>query len=271
MTILDKIVSHKMGEVEQRKELFPVKLLEKSIYYSTPAVSLKKYLLREDKSGIIAEFKRHSPSKGDINPFAKVEQVTIGYMQAGASALSVLTDSKFFKGKSEDLKQARKFNFCPILRKDFIIDPYQIFEARSIGADVILLIAECLDAKQIKVLAGLAKSLGLEVLMEIHSEEQLSKLCPEIDVVGVNNRNLKDFSVSVQTSIDLFDKIPADFVRISESGISDPNAIVSLRQVGFDGFLIGENFMKTPDPALACRLFIERVKTIEDMLENAIA
>jgi len=120
-------------------------------------------------------------------------------------------------------------------------------------------------------LAGLAKSLGLEVLMEIHSEEQLSKLCPEIDVVGVNNRNLKDFSVSIQTSIDLFDKIPADFVRISESGISDPNAIVNLRQVGFDGFLIGENFMKTPDPALACRLFIERVKNIEDMLENAIA
>lgn len=271
MTILDKIVRHKMEEVEQRKELFPVKLLEKSVFYDTPAVSLKKYLLREDKSGIIAEFKRHSPSKGDINPFAKVEQVTIGYMQAGASALSVLTDEKFFKGSSADLKEARKFNFCPILRKDFIIDPYQIFEARSIGADVILLIAECLDAKQVKVLAGLAKSLGLEVLMEIHSEDQLSKLCPEIDVVGVNNRNLKDFTVSIQTSIGLFDKIPADFVRISESGISDPNAIVQLRQVGFQGFLIGEHFMKTPNPAKACQQFIDRINAIEDLLENAIA
>jgi len=271
MTILDKIVRHKMEEVEQRKELFPVKLLEKSIYYDTPTVSMKKYLRRKDKSGIIAEFKRHSPSKGDINPFAKVEQVTIGYMQAGASALSVLTDEKFFKGSSADLREARKFNFCPILRKDFIIDPYQIFEARSIGADVILLIAECLDAKQVKVLAGLAKSLGLEVLMEVHSEDQLSKLCPAIDVVGVNNRNLKDFSVSIQTSIGLFEKIPSDFVRISESGISDPNAIVELRRVGFEGFLIGENFMKTPNPAKACQDFIERVNSIEDLLENAIA
>lgn len=260
-----------MTEVEQRKALFPVKLLEKSLFYTTPAVSLKKYLLREDKSGIIAEFKRRSPSQGDINPFAKVEQVTIGYMQAGASALSVLTDEHFFGGSSDDLKEARKFNFCPILRKDFVIDPYQIFEARSIGADVILLIAECLDAKQINVLAGLAKSLGLEVLLEVHSADQLAKLCPEIDVVGVNNRNLKDFSVSIQTSINLFDQIPSDFIKISESGINDPNVIVELRQVGFQGFLIGENFMKTPDPAKACRQFIERIKHIEDMLENAIA
>ncbi|MEL6926125.1 MAG: indole-3-glycerol phosphate synthase TrpC, partial [Bacteroidota bacterium] len=171
----------------------------------------------------------------------------------------VLTDEAFFGGKNADLTEARKFNYCPILRKEFIIDEYQIVEAKSIGADAILLIAECLTKKEVGQLARFAKTLGLEVLMEIHSADQLSKVCPELDIIGVNNRNLKTFEVSIQNSIDLFPAIPADFVRISESGISDPASIVELKQVGFEGFLIGENFMKSANPGQACAEFIAAI------------
>ncbi|MCG8327976.1 MAG: indole-3-glycerol phosphate synthase TrpC [Chitinophagales bacterium] len=271
MNILEKIISHKQKEVAERKSLYPVKLLEQSIYFNTPVVSLSKYLRREDKSGVIAEFKRRSPSKGSINAHASVERVSIGYMQAGASALSVLTDKTFFGGSNEDLKEARKFNFCPILRKEFIIDEYQLIEARSIGADAILLIAECLEKNQLAQLAKTAKGLGLEVLMEIHSEAQLDKLTEDIDAVGVNNRNLEDFSVSVATSLSLVNKLPDSVVKISESGLNDPNAIVELRQAGFDGFLIGEHFMKHASPGKACQEFIQHIQSIEDLLENAIA
>lgn len=271
MTILDQIVADKHQEVAERQSLVPQKKLEKSIYFKTPSVSLKKYLLREDKLGIIAEFKRHSPSKGDINPYAKVEEVTIGYMQAGASALSVLTDTKFFKGSSADLTEARKFNFCPILRKDFIVNEYQLLESKSMGADVILLIAECLEKKKLKQLAKTAKNLGLEVLMEVHSEEQLDKYCDEVDVVGVNNRDLKTFKVSIQNSLRLLDKIPQDVIKISESGINDPNAVYELRRAGFQGFLMGEHFMKTAMPHKTCADFIKRVKSLEDLYDNAIA
>ncbi len=260
MDILEKIIAYKKAEVAERKALFPVKLLEKSIYFETPTVSLSHYLLREDKLGIIAEFKRHSPSKGNINPYAKVEEVTIGYMQAGASALSVLTDTQFFKGKNADLTEARKFNFCPILRKEFIINEYQIIEAKSIGADAILLIAECLDKRKLAQLAKFAQSLGLEVLTEIHAADQLDKLTPEINVVGINNRNLKTFEVNIQTSKDLFPLIPDPFIKISESGISDPGTIIDLKTYGFQGFLIGEQFMKAASPAKACQQFIQAVK-----------
>ena len=168
MYILDKIIAHKKKEVAERKKLFPTDLLETSIFFKTECVSLVKYLKDENKSGVIAEFKRRSPSKGDINKYASVEQVTIGYMQAGASALSVLTDTEFFGGKSADLSEARKYNYCPILRKDFVIDEYQIVEAKSIGADAVLLIAACLSKEEIKKLSAFAHSLGLQVLMEIH-------------------------------------------------------------------------------------------------------
>jgi indole-3-glycerol phosphate synthase len=271
MNILEKIMAHKKKEVAERRELYPLKLLEKSIYYETPAVSMKKYLRREDKSGIIAEFKRRSPSKGNINPTASVEEVTIGYMQAGASGLSVLTDEHFFGGKNADLTEARKFNFCPILRKDFTIDEYQVVEAKSIGADVILLIAEILEKEQLRKLAALARKLEMEVLMEVHSAEQLDKYNQYVDLLGVNNRNLEDFSVSIQTSIQLFEDLPAAPVKVSESGISDPNAIVELRRIGYEGFLIGEYFMANANPGKACAEFIRRVNHIEDLLHNAIA
>ncbi|MCO6489139.1 MAG: indole-3-glycerol phosphate synthase TrpC [Phaeodactylibacter sp.] len=271
MTILEKIIAHKKQEVAERRQLYPAKLLEKSIYFDTPVVSLKKYLLREDKSGIIAEFKRRSPSKGDINPYASVERVSIGYMQAGASALSVLTDSTFFGGKNEDLTEARRFNFCPILRKEFIIDEYQLIEARAIGADAVLLISECLEKEQLARLARAAKALGLEVLLEVHSGEQLDKYTPDMDAIGVNNRNLETFEVSIAASLDLIAALPAEAVKVSESGLNDPQAVVELKMSGYQGFLIGEHFMRQPDPGRACREFIRQVRHIEGLLKDAIA
>ena len=260
MDILEKIIAHKHKEVENRKSLFPEKLLEQSLYFDGQSISLKKYLLREDMSGIIAEFKRKSPSKGMINAHAKVEQTTIGYMQAGASALSVLTDSEFFGGKSEDLSTARNFNFCPVLRKDFVIDEYQIIEAKSIGADAVLLIAAALEPKKLKSLAAFAKGMGLEVLMEVHNQEELeNNLNEHLDVVGVNNRNLKTFDVSTDISKSLASQIPDEFVKISESGISSPETILDLRTYGYRGFLIGETFMKTARPEVTAREFIRQL------------
>ena len=265
MNILDKIIEFKKKEVEEDKSLFPVKLLEQSIFFSTEPVSLKKYLLREDRHGIIAEIKRKSPSKGVINPHVSVERTSMGYMQAGASALSVLTDKEFFGGSSEDLKTARKYNFCPILRKEFIIDEYQIIEAKSIGADAILLIAAALEPEKLDRLAAFAHSLGLEVLMEVHDEDELNKnLHDHVDIIGVNNRNLKTFQVDIETSIRLSEMIPDRYVRISESGISNPESIIKLRRYGFRGFLIGEYFMQHSRPGKACAAFIEKLKELEE-------
>jgi indole-3-glycerol phosphate synthase len=260
LNILDEIINHKRKEVSERKELYPFKLLERSIYYATPVVSLKQYLLRTDKSGIIAEFKRKSPSKGMISPYAKVEQVTLGYMQAGASALSVLTDEKFFGGSNVDLTKARKVNYCPILRKEFIIDEYQIAEAKSIGADAILLIAACLSKEEISRLARFAKSLGLEILLELHEEEEFDKIPSEIELIGINNRNLKNFEVDIDQSKKFAAKIPAHFTKIAESGIDSVSVIRDLKNHGFKGFLMGEYFMKSPDPGKACTEFIKALE-----------
>ncbi len=263
MDILEKIIADKYREVAQRTGLIPVKLLEQSIYFEGKVVSMKNYVSNPDRSGIIAEFKRKSPSKGVINGSAAVEKVSIGYMQAGASALSVLTDKVYFGGSSDDLKSARQFNFCPILRKDFIVDEYQILEAKSMGADCILLIAAALSPDKLKSLAAFAKKLGLEVLLEVHDGQELdSSLCDEVDLVGVNNRNLKTFEVSLDVSLNLVDRIPSSFVKISESGISDPKTLVTLKKAGFDGFLIGENFMKTVRPEQAAYNFIKEYRKL---------
>jgi indole-3-glycerol phosphate synthase len=268
MNILDKIIAHKKIEVAEKSSLVPVKLLEQSIYFDSSVVSMKKYIRHEDKTGIIAEFKRKSPSKGAINTNASVESVSIGYMQAGASALSILTDKEFFGGKNEDLTTARKFNFCPILRKDFIIDEYQIIEAKSIGADCILLIAAALEPKRLKDLASFAHSLGLEVLMEVHDGEELeTSLNEHLDLVGVNNRSLKTFEVSLDTSFGLVNQIPSEFVKISESGISKPETLVELKKAGFDGFLIGENFMKSARPEQAAYNFMTEYRKL--LTENS--
>lgn len=261
MNILDQIIEHKRKEVEERKSLFPVKLLERSIYFPVQPVSMKKYISRPDKSGIIAEIKRKSPSKGMINPYVSVERTSIGYMQAGASALSVLTDHHFFGGSNEDLMTARKFNFCPILRKDFTVDEYQIIEAKSIGADVILLIAAALDPATIKTLTRMAHSLGLEVLLEVHNKEELqANLDAGADLIGVNNRNLKTFELSVEISKSLAELMPKEVVRVSESGIESPSTILELKEYGYEGFLMGQNFMQHSSPERACREFIEKLK-----------
>lgn len=261
MDILEKIVAHKRKEVAELEELYPVKLLEKGTYFEGTPVSLKKYIQREDKSGIIAEIKRKSPSKGIINAHVSVEKTSIGYMQAGASGLSILTDKEFFGGSSDDLKTARSFNFCPILRKDFMISEYQVIEAKSIGADVILLIAAILTKAEIDSLGNLAQSLGMEVLMEVHNEEELNNsIGNHIDLVGVNNRNLKTFETDIAISKTLADHIPKDFVKVSESGISDPETIKELKTFGFEGFLIGESFMKNGRPEKAAREFIKKLK-----------
>ena len=266
MNILDKIISQKQKEVAERKSLYPVKLLERSTFFNSPSVSFRKYLLREDKVGIIAEFKRKSPSKGMINKYADVERTSIGYMQAGASALSILTDTEFFGGKKEDLTIARKFNYCPILRKDFVIDEYQIIEARSIGADVILLLANVLNTQQIKQFAQFARSLGLEVLLEIRDKEELRSVNEFIDAVGVNNRNLKDFTVNISQSFELSGLIPNDFIKVSESGIYSAKTIHELKDVGFKGFLMGEAFMKNSRPEIACADLIKEVNAYKNTL-----
>ena len=260
MNILDKIIEHKKLEVLQDRMNLPIQELQNMPAFSRPVLSLKKSLLDANSTGIIAEFKRQSPSKGVINANADVVNVTGAYASNGAAALSVLTDKKFFGGSNEDLQRAR-VNNIPILRKDFIIDEYQIVEARAIGADVILLIAACLSPGDVKRLAAFAKSLGLEVLLEIHNEEELKHICEECDVVGVNNRDLKTFTVDVNRSIELSAKIPAGKVKISESGITDTNTIKELRGAGFKGFLIGENFMKQADPAIAFASFVKHLKT----------
>lgn len=264
MSILEKIVAQKKKEVADRISLYPIKLLEQSIYFGSEPISMTKYLLREDKPGIIAEIKRKSPSKGVINPFVSVERTSIGYMQAGASALSVLTDTEFFGGKNEDLTTARKYNFCPILRKDFILEEYQIVEAKSIGADTILLIAACLEPQKLKQLAEFAKSLHMEVLLEVHNHQELQQnLSPAVDMVGVNNRNLSTFETNVQTSKDLAAQIPAEFVKVSESGLNDPQTVAELKTYGYEGFLIGEHFMQSARPEDAATRFIRELKKLD--------
>ena len=263
MNILDEIIAHKKREVEEKKSLVPVKMLEKSIYFEGKPLSMKKYLLREDKSGIIAEFKRKSPSEGIINNHVKVEKTTIGYMQAGASALSVLTDTNFFGGKNEDVLMARKYNFCPIIRKDFILEEYQVLETKSLGADTVLLIASALTPEEVKNLAAFTKSLGMEVLLEVHNEQELKAyLNDDVDMLGVNNRNLGTFETAIQTSIDLANLIPDQFVKVSESGIKTPATVLELRKYGYRGFLMGTHFMKYNRPEKACADFIDGLKLI---------
>jgi len=261
MTILDEINNHKRTEIAEAKSRVSIEELKASPYFIRNTNSLKAALLAEGASGVIAEYKTKSPSKGVINDEAEASEVTAAYVAAGASGLSVLTDERFFGGSFEDLAKARWANpNTPILRKDFMLDPYQIYETRAHGADVILLIAESLSKNLLLELTQTAKEIGLEVLVEVHSAEELEKLNPLVDLVGVNNRNLKTFEVDVQTSVRLSTLIPEQFVKISESGLSDPSSIAELRAAGYKGFLIGETFMKTNNPGIACKEFIEKLK-----------
>jgi indole-3-glycerol phosphate synthase len=261
MNILDKIIETKKTEVASQKKLLSIEQLEKYPLFNRKCNSLKASLLKQGSSGIIAEFKQKSPSKGEINFKVRVEEVTKGYTTARATGISVLTDFEYFGGTLENLFKARQTNpDIPILRKDFMIDTYQIIEAKAYGADVILLIAACLEKEQAEMLTKEAKNLGMEVLMEVHNAEELEKVNDFVDIVGVNNRDLKTFNMDIETSVRLSKLIPEQFVKISESGLDSAKTIHYLRENGFKGFLIGETFMKTEDPGAACRKLIAELK-----------
>jgi len=259
MNILEEIIEYKKEEVKTKKSKVKTTDLEKRELFSRTVLPLKDFLLDKSRTGIIAEFKRRSPSKGVINPDVDVLEVTKGYTEHGASCLSVLTDEHFFGGSDEDLIKAR-INEIPILRKDFIIDEYQLVEAKSIGADVILLIAACLTVSEVKRLASFAKNLGLEVLLELHAEDELEHICDETDVIGINNRNLKTFDVDIERSLRMAEKIPFPKFKVAESGISSVNDILLFKKHGFQGFLIGENFMKATNPTIAFAEFVKQLK-----------
>ncbi len=257
--ILDEIVADKRREIDLKRSLIPVSQLERSVLFNRESVSLSA-ALRKSKTGIIAEHKRRSPSKSVINNGLNVAEVALGYEQAGVCGMSVLTDMKYFGGCLEDLLLARASVGIPLLRKEFVIDEYQIIEAKAHGADVLLLIAAILKPEEIKKFSSLAWSLGLEILLEIHNEEELhTSLMPGLDMLGVNNRNLKTFEVSLSASKSLSNLIPAEFVKVSESGISTVAAIQEMKQYGYQGFLIGENFMKTDDPGKSAKQFINQL------------
>ncbi|MGW9685612.1 indole-3-glycerol phosphate synthase TrpC [Flagellimonas sp. 2504JD1-5] len=261
MNILDKIVIDKRKEVDLRKSLIPISQLEQSVLFGRKSPSLAT-ALRQSNTGIIAEHKRRSPSKSVINQSLNVQDVAKGYETAGVCGMSVLTDGKYFGGSLDDLLLARSVANIPLLRKEFIIDSYQILEAKAHGADVILLIAAILRRDDIKTFSEVAKSLGLDVLLEVHNEEELHKsIMPSLDMLGVNNRNLKTFEVSLETSKSLSTQIPDDFVKVSESGISSVEAIKELKQYGYQGFLIGENFMKTDNPGKHAATFIKNLES----------
>jgi len=259
MTILDQINEHKKIEVAAAKATISLAELMKFPAYNKPMPSLKEFLLSPERTGIIAEHKRQSPSKGIINGNVKLEQVVMDYETGGASAVSVLTDQKYFGGNLADLKEATSLLSIPVLRKEFIVDEYQIHEAKAYGASIILLIAASLTAEEVDRFAKLAHELGMEILFEIHNEEELSKISSHVDVVGVNNRDLKTFKVDVLQSVKLAKLIPEQFIKISESGISDPETVKMLKTHGYQGFLMGENFMKEANPGEAFKNFIKQL------------
>lgn len=261
--ILQEIVLHKRFDVEQQKKLVPLKLLESqlSLVMELPVRSMRA-ALATSSIGIIAEFKRRSPSKGWIFPEAKVQEVVPAYEKAGASACSILTDNQFFGGSLEDLVEARSLVNLPLLRKEFIIDSYQLTEAKVAGADAVLLIASILTPESCLQLAREAYSLKLEVLLEVHTEEELEHLNPFIDLLGINNRHLGTFETSLDHSFGLAERIStlnSQALLVSESGISEAATVRELRKAGFRGFLIGETFMRGGTPGETLSKFINDI------------
>lgn len=262
--ILTQIIANKRKEISRQMEAVSMKQLEAIVAMreTREPLSLSRSIM-SSPTGIISEFKRRSPSKGWINREADIRLITGGYAEAGATGLSVLTDTDFFGGSEGDLLKARlSAPSTPILRKDFIISEYQILQSVAIQADAILLIAAALEKDECRHLAEMAHRLGLEVLLEIHSEDELEYATDCIDLIGVNNRNLGSFHTDVENSFCLAEKLPKGIPHISESGISGAETIIKLRQVGYNGFLMGESFMKTAEPAGALRTLIEELETV---------
>ena len=262
MNILDTIVERKRTEVAERKQRKPLEVIKADALYTRKTISLVEGLSRPYASGIIAEFKRKSPSKGIINDRVDPVEVTNAYQDAGASAVSILTDAYFFGGHDQDVVRARQVLDIPILRKEFIIDEYQVHEAKALGADLILLIAACLSKEEVVRFSTLARSLGLEVLLELHDEDELEHVCATVDLVGINNRSLKTFDVNIARSLRMAGQLPKDKLKVAESGIDDPAQVKLFRENGYSAFLIGENFMKTNDPGMALHEFRNQIELL---------
>ncbi len=257
--ILERIIANRRHEVAARKHIIPQELL-RELPSARPAVSSMRQSILSTPGGIIAEFKRRSPSKGDISPMADAVSTVTDYQQNGAAASSVLTDTRYFGGSIDDLQCVAIATSLPLLRKDFIVDTYQIDEARLAGASAVLLIASALSSHEIASMTDYAHRSGLEVLLELHGENEISKLYSEADMIGINNRNLGTFHTDTAQSLRLIDSLPHSCVKIAESGIATPDDLSRLRSAGFDGFLIGEAFMKTPRPGLTLKHFIDAIR-----------
>lgn len=268
MNILNKIIESKKKSLKEKKDRYGIKKLEALPFFERSCESLVKRLSTDSTTGIIAEFKRRSPSKGIMNDLADVSDVVSSYEKYGAAGISVLTDEEYFGGSNEDFRKAREAVAIPLLRKDFIIDEYQVVEAKAMGADVILLIAACLSPAEVKHLAKFANSLGMEVLLELHDEKELEHISDEVGLVGVNNRDLKTFEVDIERSLKMAGKIPDQKIKIAESGISSVEDILLFRQNGFKGFLIGELFMKETDPTIAFAEFVNALQLIPPHAEG---
>ncbi len=259
--VLSEIIAAKRVEVAAQREIVSLDTLRRAVksQLDAPRRSMSR-ALAESKSGIIAEFKRRSPSKGWIKQGAAADEIPAGYAESGAAALSILTDGEFFGGGLVDLITAREMVDIPIIRKEFIIDEYQIYEAKLVGADAVLLIAAALELEECRALIDKAHELGLEVLLELHAEEELKYVSEDVDMVGINNRNLGTFHTDVANSFRMAELLPKDMVKVSESGISSPETVNELRRAGFRGFLVGENFMRCDSPSEALREFIAGVE-----------
>lgn len=271
MNILDEIIDFKKIEVAYNRKVSSIEQLRGEIELRQVSRSLKERLINGTSTGVIAEFKRKSPSKKDINLDAPLEDIVKQYEGCNCAGISVLTDERFFGGSLSDLRIAREEVKIPILRKDFIIDEFQLYEAKRNGADVILLIAACLSKNQIHDLAHHACALGLEVLLEVHSADELDKVSSFVDIIGVNNRDLKTFTTSIQSSIDLFDQLPDGKAKISESGIHSVADAIKLFEAGFHGLLIGEQFMKDEHPGTACQDFTKELVYQKMISQNSSA
>ena len=261
MNILDKIVLNKKEEVALAKQKKTVSQLKDSSYFKSEVPSFVAHILADNSTGIIAEFKRKSPSKGDIHAGASVKEIVPQYENAGVAGISILTDELFFGGASSDLTLGRGVCSLPIIRKEFIIDSYQIYEAKAMGASAILLIGAILTKEETLAFAKLANELGMEVLFEIHAEEEMEQLNDYVQLVGINNRNLKTFEVDLEQSICLAAQLPCSMVPIAESGISSPEDYLTLKAAGFKGFLVGEYFMKNENPGTACMEFVTTIRS----------
>lgn len=263
MHILDKIASFKKQLIAHKKQVVSIQELEKMQCYERHCIKLATSI-KESDFGIIAEHKRRSPSRPEINFNTNVFEVAADYETAGASGMSVLTEQKFFGGSLEDLLLCRSVSELPLLRKDFIVDAYQIFESKAHGADAILLIAACLNPEEVKQYSRLARELGMQSILEVHNLEELKRfICDTVDIIGVNNRNLKTFEVNLDISHQLIEHIPENFVKISESGIKHEQDILDLKSIGYDGFLLGEHFMKTDDPGGGAARFIHSLNQLK--------